>query len=203
MDCRKLKCIALTYDDGPGEHTPELLKAFTSRHASATLFMLGNAAKAHPEIVRQAAAQGFEVANHTYDHKPISDLSDAQVADEVKRTDDVLQQITGRRPHLMRPPYAARTSRTDKVVGAEGLSVIVWDNSPEDWVAGHDTAPVISKLTLQRASRNSIILMHDIHPWTVKAAPAIIDGLQKQGYTLVTVSQLLGSTKAGTVYPRH
>lgn len=87
----------------------------------------------------------------------------------------------------MRPPYAARTQRTDKVVGANGLAVVVWNNSPEDWVAGHNTA-VITKLTVQPASRNSILLMHDIHPWTVDAAAPTIDALQKQGYTLVTVA---------------
>lgn len=201
VDCTKQKCVALTYDDGPSPLTPKLLKAFTDRHATATLFMLGNAAETYPETVRQAYAQGFEIANHTYDHQAISGLSDSKVAWEVSKTNTILTKLTGEKPTLMRPPYAARTSRTDHVVGKEGLSVIVWNNSPEDWVAGHDTAKVIAKLTLERTSRNSIILMHDIHTWTVDAAPAIIDGLQKQGYTLVTVSQLLGTTKAGEVYP--
>lgn len=68
-------------------------------------------------------------------------------------------------------------------------------------MAGHNTAAVITKLTVQRASRNSILLMHDIHPWTVDAAAPTIDALQKQGYTLVTVIQLLGSTKPGKLYP--
>ena len=139
--------------------------------------------------------------NHTCDHKPISDLPDAKVAWEVSRTNAALQKITGQKPTLIRPPYAARTQRTDKVVGANGLAVVVWNNSPEDWVAGHNTAAVITKLTVQRASRNSILLMHDIHPWTVDAAAPTIDALQKQGYTLVTVSQLLGSTKPGKLYP--
>lgn len=136
MDCRKLKCIALTYDDGPSEYTPQLLKSFTSRKATATLFMLGNAATAHPQIVKQA-------------------------------------QLTGERPRLMRPPYAARNSRTDATVGKQGLSMIVWNNSPEDWVAGHDTAATISRLTLERSSRNSIILMHDIPP---------VDGAGRPGH---------------------
>lgn len=68
-------------------------------------------------------------------------------------------------------------------------------------MAGHNTAAVITKLTVQRASRDSILLMHDIHLWTVDAAAPTIDALQKQGYTLVTVSQLLGATKPGVVYP--
>ena len=64
-------------------------------------------------------------------------------------------------------------------------------------MAGHTTAAAITKLTVQRASRDSILLMHDIHLWTVDTAAPTIDTLQKQGYTLVTVSQLLGSTKPG------
>lgn len=119
---------------------------------------------------------------------------------EVSRTNAALQKITGQKPTLMRPPSAARTQRTDKVVCANGLAVVVWKNSPEDWVAGHNTAAVITKLTVQRASRKSIPLMHDIHPWTVDAAAPTIDA-QKQGYTLVTVSQLLGPTKPGKLYP--
>lgn len=75
-DCRKLKCIALTYDDGPSTLTPQLLKAFTDRKATATLFMLGNGAETYPETVRKAHQQDFEIANHTYDHKPINELSD-------------------------------------------------------------------------------------------------------------------------------
>lgn len=201
-DCRKLKCIALTYDDGPSTLTPQLLKAFTDRKATATLFMLGNAAETYPETVRKAHQQDFEIANHTYDHKPINELSDEKVAWEVSKTNKVLAKITGETPTLMRPPYAARTTRTDRVVGRNGLAVVVWNNSPEDWVASNQSAEAITRLTLQRSSRNSIILMHDIHPWTVDAAPAIIDGLHKQGYTLVTVSQLLGSTKPGTVHPK-
>ncbi|WP_394277832.1 polysaccharide deacetylase family protein [Luteococcus sp.] len=201
-DCRKLKCIALTYDDGPSTLTPQLLKAFTDRKATATLFMLGNAAETYPETVRKAHQQGFEIANHTYDHKPISGLSDEKVAWEVAQTNKALARITGQTPTLMRPPYAARTSRTDRVVGRNGLAVVVWNNSPEDWVASNQSAEAITRLTLQRSSRNSIILMHDIHPWTVEAAPAIIDGLHEQGYTLVTVSQLLGSTTPGAVHPK-
>lgn len=131
-----------------------------------------------PATVKQAHAQGFEIANHTYDHKPTSDLPDAKVAWEVSRTNAALQKITGQKPTLMGPPYAARTQRTDRVVGANGLAVVVWNNSPEDWVAGHNTAAVITKLTVQRASRNSILLMHDIHPWTVDAAAPTIDALQ-------------------------
>lgn len=201
VDCAVAKCVALTYDDGPSTLTPQLLKAFTDRQATATLFMLGNAAQAHPQIVRQAHRQGFEIANHTYDHRAISDLPDATVAWEVDQTNRVLARLTGQRPTLMRPPHAARTQRTDAVVGRSGLAVVVWNNSPEDWLPGNRSAARITQLTLERTSRNSIILMHDIHPWTVDAAPAIIDGLQKQGYTLVTVSQLLGSTKAGGLYP--
>ncbi|RXW33001.1 hypothetical protein C1706_03810 [Propioniciclava flava] len=80
-----------------------------------------------PATVKQTHAQGFEIANHTYDHKPTSDLPDAKAAWEVRRTNAALQRITGQKPTLMRPPYAARTQRTDKVVGANGLAVVVWE----------------------------------------------------------------------------
>lgn len=96
------------------------------------------------------------------------------------------------------PP--ARSART-RSSAPTGWPSWCGNNSPEDWVAGHNTAAVITKLTVQRASRDSILLMHDIHLWTVDAAAPTIDALQKQGYTLVTVIQLLGSTKPGKLYP--
>lgn len=120
---------------------------------------------------------------------------------EVRRTNAALQRITGQKPTLMRPPYAARTQRTDKVVGANGLAVVVWEQLTGGLGGRPQHGGGHHELTVQRASRDSILLMHDIHLWTVDTAAPTIDTLQKQGYTLVTVSQLLGSTKPGKLYP--
>lgn len=201
VDCRVVACVALTYDDGPSTLTPQLLDAFTSRGATATLFMIGSAAHAHSEIVRDAHRRGFEVANHTWSHPNLSQVSDAVATQEMARTNATLQDLTGVPVTLMRPPYAGRTRATDVVAGQQGLAVVTWSNSPEDWLATNRSASRITELTLARTTRNSIILMHDIHPWTVDAAGPIIDALQARGYTLVTVSQLLGPTTPGKLYP--
>jgi peptidoglycan/xylan/chitin deacetylase (PgdA/CDA1 family) len=101
----------------------------------------------------------------------------------------------------MRPPYAARNATTDEISGQLGLAVVTWDSSPVDWE--NKDASTIHALTVQGASPGAIILMHDTHQWTVDAAAPIIADLKAQGYTFVTVSQLLGATTPGQLYPSH
>ena len=100
----------------------------------------------------------------------------------------------------MRPPYAARNKTTDQISGELGLAVVVWDSSPVDWE--NKDAATITRLTVSGAQPGAIVLMHDTHTWTVDAVPEIITQLRGQGYTFVTVSQLLGQATPGEVYPR-
>ena len=200
VDCTKVSCVALTFDDGPSpETTPTLLDTLEREHVTATMFLIGRNVTAHPEIARRERDLGLEIGNHTQTHVTLSEASSAVVRRELEQANAAITRATGVTPTVMRPPYAARTSRTDAEAGRQGLAVIVWDWSPQDWVV-KDRASVVSR-TLSGTRPGSILLFHDIHPWTVQAIPEIIRGLRAKGYHFVTVTQLLGQTRPGKVYP--
>ena len=202
VDCKVEKCIALTYDDGPSQLTPKLLQTFHEKNAQATFFLIGQNAANLPEIVKQTADLGFEIGNHSWSHPDLTTVSADQIQSELARTSQTISQIIGQPVKLMRPPYGSYNNAVLNGAARNGLSVVHWTNSPEDWQANHRSPEIIAKLTVERASPGSIILMHDIHQWTVDAAPATIDALQAQGYHLVTVSQLVGDTQPGELLPR-
>lgn len=198
VDCAVAKCLALTFDDGPSALTPQLLTTFTTHQARATLFMLGQAASLHPQTVRSAFDQGFEIGNHTTDHKMLNSISADQVRFQLRDTQERLRSMTGVNPTVMRPPYAGRNKTSDAICAQLGLAVVIWTDSPSDWV-NRDKQTIID-LTLKRARRNAIMLFHDTHTWTVEAMATLVPKLQEQGYTLVTVSELVGHPEPGKLY---
>ncbi len=201
VDCKREKCIALTYDDGPSEYTPKLLKTMAKYDARATFFLIGPSASAMPEVVKDEVAQGMEIGNHTRRHPALTQISSAQVKTELSDTQKRIHKITGQYPTLMRPPYGSRSTSVDKIAGKQGLAVINWDTSPLDWEK--KPAKKVADIVIREASRNQIVLLHDTHPWTVDAAPRIYQQLTKKGYTFVTVSELLGKPKPGKLYPTN
>lgn len=200
VDCRQVKCIALTYDDGPSAHTAALLDTMARYHAHATFFLIGRSATAEPALVRREQKMSMEIGNHTTDHPGLDTLGEAAVRYQLSDTQHRIEAITHTRPTLMRPPYGAWSRTSNKICRSLGLSVITWDTSPADWE--NHQASRIAQIVLSQAKPNQIVLMHDTHPWTVAAAPTIMKELSKRGYHMVTVGTLLGHTDAGAVYPR-
>lgn len=200
-DCKKDKCIALTYDDGPSTYTPKLLKTMAKYDAHATFFLIGPSATEYPDTVRDMVDQGMEIGNHTRRHKALTQISSAQVKTELSDTQKRIHKITGEYPTVMRPPYGSRSNSVDKIAGKQGLAVINWDTSPVDWEK--KPAKKVADIVIREASRNQIVLMHDTHPWTVAAAPRIYKELSKKGYKFVTVSELLSKPKPGKLYPTN
>jgi peptidoglycan-N-acetylglucosamine deacetylase len=199
-DCDVKRCVALTYDDGPGLPTPRLLDILARRHAPATFFLVGEMIKYRPATALRTARAGHEIGVHTWDHSDLTTLSDRQVESQLKRTLDIIRRVTGVRPTIMRPPYGATNRRVRRIAGSLGLAEILWDVDTADW--RDRNASLVASRAIRGAHRNSIILMHDIRPTTVDAAGRIIHGLRARGFTLVTVTELLGGTRAGVSYYR-
>lgn len=201
VDCRKAKCIALTFDAGPGKDTPRLLDILKEKQVPATFFLLGRKhVDRHPDVVRRIAAEGHEVANHTWTHRILTDLEADEIRDELSRTQDAIERLTGRKPTLMRPPQG-RTDETVSEVSRElGLSQVLWSVTAKDYAT--TDSDLIRQRTLDGADKDGIILLHDIYDGTVPAVPGIIDGLKKRGFTFVTVPQLMApaTPEPGTVY---
>lgn len=186
--------MALTFDDGPDlEWTPKILDILKEKQVKATFFVIGHQARKYPEMLKRIADEGHVIGNHTYDHADLTKLRPEVVAQEIDKCSDVIGNITGSRPRLVRPPFGFHNPAVDNVIYAKGDVIILWSTDPEDW-RGADAKTVKTRI-LRRAKNGYITLQHDgvnVHlTGSVEALPAIIDGLRAKGYTLVTIPELL------------
>jgi peptidoglycan-N-acetylglucosamine deacetylase len=201
VDCHVVKCVALTFDDGPGPYTRRLLAMLAAaHHAKVTFFLIGGNIVGREGIVRQEVAQGHAIGDHTWDHRDLSTLSKGAIRSELTRTRTEIVRVTGGPVKLMRPPYGATDKRVGRVARGLKMAQIVWDVDTDDWLDRNSA--IVAHRAITRAHRGDIILMHDIHPTTVNAVPRILRGLAKRGFTFVTVPDLLAAhpLKPGKVY---
>lgn len=198
VDCRKRKCVALTFDDGPGPYTRKLLSHLSAKGVRATFFMLGQQVEMYPRIARAVAKGGHEIGVHTWDHRSMPTLTPAKMDSEINSTVRVIRSDAGFSPKYLRPPYGAMDAQVHAAAKRAGLAMVLWDVDTLDWKTRNTRKTV--KAAEKLVHRGSIILLHDIHPTSVRAVPGIIDALRAKGYTFVTVSQLLGRTKPGHKY---
>ncbi|MEU4096339.1 polysaccharide deacetylase family protein [Streptomyces sp. NPDC026673] len=200
VDCRKAKCIALTFDGNPGKPTDRLLDLLKRHKAPSTFFLEGRRIHKHPDVVRRIAAEGHEIGNHTWTHPRLTDVSDAQIREEMLRTGRAISDITGKRPTLMRPPQGRTDDHVSEVLRKLGLAQVLWTVTAKDYET--TDAALITERVLDGADRDGIILLHPLHKGTVPAMPGILKELTARGYTFVTVSQLLapGTAEPGKMY---
>jgi peptidoglycan-N-acetylglucosamine deacetylase len=199
------KIVALTYDDGPNvEFTPKLLKVLAKYHAKATFFMIGNLMEKHPDIVKEVVAQGHLIGNHTYSHPHDIELcTDAQIAYELDRCGQIIEDMTGKQPHLFRPPLGLADGRIITLAEDRGYTTVLWSVC-----ADHHDAPTpesMANRVIRRVRPGSIILAHDGRFETrwrdVVATEIIIKALKKRGYRFVTVEELINEGKSYNI--RH
>ena len=200
VDCSKEKCVALTFDDGPGSKTPELLDILAKEKVPATFMLVGRAVKTYPDIVAREVKEGHVLANHTWSHPQLTKISDSKINKEISSTLEAIKKaVPNAEVNLTRPPYGAFNSRVTAALKSLKQSVILWDVDTLDW-KNRNPQSILEQVKKQTKA-GSIILMHDIHPTTVQAVPDIIKHLRSQGYTLVTVPELYGGTMTpGKVY---
>ncbi|WP_180989874.1 polysaccharide deacetylase family protein [Streptomyces cahuitamycinicus] len=201
VDCREAKCIALTFDAGPSEHSAQLLGILREKQVPATFFLLGKRhIEKYPELVRRMADEGHEVASHTWDHKILTELRPEEIREELERPNEAIERLTGRRPTLMRPPQGRTDDTVHAICRELGLAEVLWSVTAKDYRT--TDSDLITRRVLAQSSRDGIILLHDLYDGTVPAVPGIIDALKERGYVFVTVPQLLAPGKAepGEVY---
>ncbi|WP_433473446.1 polysaccharide deacetylase family protein [Spirillospora sp. CA-142024] len=182
--------MALTFDDGPAASTGELLDILAARGVRATFFIIGENAAKHPELVRREHEAGHEVADHSYTHADLGRASKKKILSELTRTQDAIRRASGVTPVMLRPPYGSTSGRLTKITREMGMAQVLWTVDPLDW-EHHDTG-YVEKRVLESVKPGSIVLMHDIHPTSVRAVPKIIDRLAAEGYVFVTVPDLFG-----------
>ncbi len=192
------KLIALTFDDGPGPDTGRLLDALKARGARATFFLLGSRINSHTALVQRMEAEGHTVGNHSTNHKNLRNLTLAGINTEMGTTAERIKNAIGHYPYVMRCPGGNANDRVSGYAKQIGVPIIYWSIDTLDW-KHRDSATVLANAKAG-ATDGSIILMHDIYSTTVDAAIQLIDDLQAEGYTLVTVPELLAA-KHGTIEP--
>jgi peptidoglycan/xylan/chitin deacetylase (PgdA/CDA1 family) len=190
VDCAQMKCIALTYDDGPEPGlTLELLKTLQEKQAVATFFVLGSRAHHQRHVLKHIAAGHNEIGNHTWSHHDLTDMPNQQISDEIDRTNNLIREVVGFQPKMVRPPMGRYDQR---VVEVAHMAIGLWSVDPRDW-HNRDQQTVYSR-AISAAGPGKVIILHDTHPTTIQASTWIVDELQRQGYVLVTMSELFGIT---------
>jgi peptidoglycan/xylan/chitin deacetylase (PgdA/CDA1 family) len=186
IDCDRVKCVALTFDDGPGPYTAGLLDTLKKDGVRATFFMLGENVGSHRDVVRRMALEGHELADHSWSHPQLTSLSPAEVRSQIERTQKVIKEASGGvEPTLVRPPYGATNKRVGRIIG---MPLILWSVDTLDWRYRNVARDV--RVGTKEPKSGGIILFHDIHKTSVEAIPQVVDGLKKRGFTFVTVSEL-------------
>jgi len=186
----KKKQIALTFDDGPHpKFTPKLLALLRQYHVKATFFVVGEMAEKYSNLVKQEIADGHSVGNHTYHHMNLTKIPEEYVATEIKACGEVLAKITGKPPHLFRPPGGDYDKAVAEDAEALGYTIVLWTDDPGDYAKPGDN--VIIQRLLTRVNNGSIILIHDGIQQTYDVLPQIITNLKKRGFEFVTIDEML------------
>ncbi len=182
------KMIALTFDDGPGPYTAQLLDILEQYGAKATFFLIGSKVSAQADVLRRMHTRGHQLGNHSWSHPELPKLPVGQIAGEIDRTNDAIKQATGITPAILRPPYGAVNGVVLEQLRLRGMSSILWSVDTRDWADRN--SEIVCSRAVAGAHPGAIILMHDIHQTSVNAVPCILNALKQQGYSFVTVQGL-------------
>lgn len=157
-----------------------------------TFFLTGKWCEQNPGLVRQIAAEGHEIGNHTYSHPDLRNCTDEQIVDELVRTEELVKSLTGQstKPYF-RPPFGGRNARVLQVAGEQGYTSVYWSLDCWDAYKKGITAEQITSRVLDRIQGGDIVLMHCGSAATAQALPGLIAALKERGFEIVKVSELM------------
>jgi polysaccharide deacetylase family sporulation protein PdaB len=184
------KVVSLSFDAAWGnEDTQALIDILNKYKVHATFFVVGQWVDKYPESVKALSDSGNEVMNHSSTHPHMTKISQDEMLKQITECDDKIEKVTGKRPILFRPPYGDYNNSVVETVEGSNHYCIQWSVDSLDW-KGID-ADKITKRVLSKVEPGSIILFHNAALHTPEALPGIIESLQKQGYKIVPISQLI------------
>lgn len=186
------KVAYLTFDDGPGKYTAELLNILKQYDAKATFFLIGENVKQFPDLVKREKEEGHYVGMHSMTHSFNKLYTNGQYVNEMKEDQSLIANILGQSPTLTRPPYGSMPGLNETLrnnVVDSGFKVWDWTIDSLDWKYNNmpvdaASAQIAQNVLAGATEPREVILMHDIHPQSVAAVPAIIKGLKEKGYEL-------------------
>ncbi len=167
--------IALTFDDGPDpDTTPALLELLERWRIPATFFVIGEKVERHRDIVHQIVAAGHALGNHSYSHSEPHETSTGRFLDEIRRTQDLLEEISNRSCTLVRPPKGALSPGKQLGLWRQGMTIALWNIDPRDYrMQSPQQAAAWGKGYTPRGG--DIVLLHDNHPWAAHIVQAVVD----------------------------
>lgn len=184
--------VSLSFDAAWGnEDTDAILQVLEKYNIKVTFFMTGGWVEKYPDDVKKIAAAGHDLGNHSQNHKQMSQLSATECKEEIQSVNDQVKELTGITPILFRPPYGDYNNTLVETVNQCGCHCIQWDVDSLDW-KNYGVDSIISTVLNHKALGNgSIILMHNGAKYTKDALPSVIEELQKKGYEIVPISELI------------
>jgi peptidoglycan/xylan/chitin deacetylase (PgdA/CDA1 family) len=193
-----VKVLALSYDDGPNDPwTMRLLEVLDQHQVAATFFMLGERVRERPEIARAVCTAGHAIGNHSFTHPNLIFASSAKLRQELEETSKAIEEATGERPFLFRPPFGGRRPGTFKVVKEMKMFPVMWQVTCFDWAA--ESPEKILVHARRQIAGGEIVLMHDgghlrmgeDRSHTVTATGELIREYKDKGYLFVTVPEMM------------
>jgi peptidoglycan/xylan/chitin deacetylase (PgdA/CDA1 family) len=181
--------VALTFDDGPSPYTDTVIRTLREHGAHATFFLVGTRIQYWPEAPREETTVGV-IGNHTWSHPRLTDLPPWLVWLELVRTQYETSRELGWKPRLFRAPYELHSPTVDRIARSLGMLEVFWSVDSQDSRLGVKEKTVVRNV-VAALRPGAIVLLHDIHPWTVAALPQILEAMRLRGLRAVSVPELL------------
>lgn len=184
------KKISISFDAAWGdEYTEGILDILDQYNVKTTFFLVGFWVDKYPDMVKKIKERGHDVQNHSSTHPHMSRLSADQIVKELNTTGDKIQEITGERPFLFRPPFGDYNNKLIETAKENGYYTIQWDVDSLDWKE-LGAKPVVDRVT-RNVKKGSIVLFHNNAKYVLEYLPLVLERLQKDGYEIVPISQLI------------
>jgi peptidoglycan/xylan/chitin deacetylase (PgdA/CDA1 family) len=184
--------IALTFDDGPAPGVTErILDTLREHRIHATFFMIGEKVAAAPELARRVLDEGHELGHHTYTHRKLTELSDADVEEEIEKTDAIFMEMLGRRADWFRPPFGALRQDQAVRVRNRGMRVALWSLDSEDWRGSTTESP--TQRVAHRVHPGAIVLCHDLSVTADSLSETLTRLREETEYNCFTLTKLFES----------
>ena len=182
---KKTKLVAFTFDDGPNYNTSQIIDVLNKYNVSATFFVMGKNIKGNEKIIEKMYDSNMEIGNHTFNHLLLTKYSKEKIEEEITKTNDLVFDITGSYPTVLRTSYGSVNKKIKQVAN---MPIIIWNIDTLDWK--YKNSNKIANKILNKVKDGDIVLMHDIYKSTLNSLDIVIPELLDRGYQIVSVSEL-------------
>lgn len=183
---RGKQLVAFTFDDGPNsETTNKLLDNLDKYNARVTFFVVGNRINNNTDTLKRAYDMGNQIGSHSYSHRNFFKIDETKILEEVQNTNNVIKEVIGVEPTIIRPPYGNTNSDIKSIYN---MYTILWNLDTEDWKS--KDADKIVEYILNNVHDGAIILLHDIYDTSIDATLRAMEILEQEGYAFVTIDEM-------------